>query len=129
MADFHNKKSAKDGKQSACKECNKAAAVAWQKDNDNQYRDNCRRRDAKRDTMVRKSKTYGISVEELEALFEAAGGVCMICKREPHRWLVIDHCHNSLKVRGILCEKCNQALGLFNDDVVSLKNAIEYLSR
>ena len=41
--------------------------------------------------------------------------------------LVIDHDHETGKFRGWLCRRCNIALGKFNDDIPTLKNAIKYL--
>lgn len=41
--------------------------------------------------------------------------------------LAVDHCHNSLKVRGLLCNKCNVAIGLMNDDYKLVKIAYNYL--
>lgn len=69
---------------------------------------------------------YGMTLEDKARMAEEQGQRCAICKR----WdveLVVDHCHNSNLVRGLLCNKCNIALGLFADSVVSLENAIKYL--
>lgn len=41
--------------------------------------------------------------------------------------LSLDHDHYTSKIRGILCQECNHAIGLFKDDVELLKKAIEYL--
>lgn len=41
--------------------------------------------------------------------------------------LVVDHCHDTGIVRGLLCHNCNRALGLFKDKIEVLKNAIKYL--
>lgn len=43
--------------------------------------------------------------------------------------LDIDHCHETGIIRSLLCNRCNQALGLFKDDIESLKKAINYLER
>ena len=40
----------------------------------------------------------------------------------------IYNCHDTLKVRGLLCRSCNLALGMFKDDVNILNNAIQYLN-
>jgi hypothetical protein len=60
---------------------------------------------------------------------------CAICRKpetSKHqsgtiRKLAVDHCHETGKLRGLLCTKCNTGLGLFNDDWLLLDNAIEYL--
>lgn len=41
--------------------------------------------------------------------------------------LAVDHCHESHHIRGLLCHRCNTAIGLFNDDTERLKAAIQYL--
>jgi len=42
--------------------------------------------------------------------------------------LAIDHNHLTNKVRGLLCNKCNQGIGFFNDNVHLLSEAIKYLN-
>ena len=51
-----------------------------------------------------------------DVLFALQGGVCAICKKKHHRRLHADHCHVTGKLRGLLCPKCNPALGLYDDD-------------
>jgi hypothetical protein len=73
---------------------------------------------------------YGITLEEYNSLLEKQNNKCSICLRESptgYNWH-IDHSHDSNKVRGILCSKCNQGLGLFEDNIESLHRAIEYLN-
>lgn len=76
-------------------------------------------------------KQYGLTFEEFELLLDKAEHKCEICgysdKSDKKIFPVVDHCHNTNKVRGILCSKCNLALGHFNDDINSLKNAINYI--
>jgi hypothetical protein len=72
---------------------------------------------------------FNITVEQYEKMLQDQDNSCAICKRtEPtgYGWHV-DHCHSTLKVRGLLCSKCNQGLGLFEDKINSLKEAIKYL--
>jgi hypothetical protein len=74
-------------------------------------------------------KAYGISVEEFDRRLAAQGGMCAICRNkiaEPR--IAIDHDHQTKEVRGLLCKKCNMALGLLGDDKIStLYGAIAYL--
>ena len=127
LLDFHKRKDSKDGRQGTCKKCNIARVKQWQSKNPEKHAINWKRSTENRNEKVRKAREYNIKLEELEELFELSDGICSICKQPPTRWLVIDHCHGSLKIRGILCERCNQALGLFKDSVSSLKAAVEYL--
>lgn len=66
--------------------------------------------------------------EEGAALLDLAEDRCMICGQpENGRALSIDHSHVSGKVRGYLCNGCNNGLGYFNDDPEALERAAEYL--
>ena len=70
---------------------------------------------------------YGITLEEKYKMIEDQHGRCAICKTRFDRITYVDHCHKTDKIRGILCNKCNSGLGMFDDDVEILGNAIEYL--
>ena len=75
-------------------------------------------------------RKYGISLQEYDELLRSQGGVCAICGgTDGDKRMAVDHDHASGKVRGILCQRCNRALGLFKDDKVKLRKAISYLSR
>jgi hypothetical protein len=73
---------------------------------------------------------YGISVAEYDALLAKQGGICAICSRtcSTGRRLSVDHEHDSGRIRGLLCNSCNRAIGLFGDDPARLHAAIAYLS-
>lgn len=75
--------------------------------------------------------TYGITSEEYEALHEAQGGVCAICRRATgkRRRLAVDHDHDTGYVRGLLCKNCNyKVLGHLRDDTEALQRAINYIN-
>lgn len=81
-------------------------------------------------------RTYGITLDDYEAMLEEQGGRCAICGSEGFTMaahhkakLVVDHCHKTGKVRGLLCHNCNRALGLFKDSRDSLMKAIDYIGR
>lgn len=79
----------------------------------------------------RKLKTYGLTEATYSHLLTNQNGVCGICK-EPNlnvRDYHVDHCHTTLKTRGILCHHCNLLLGNAKDNTTVLRNAIEYLER
>lgn len=91
---------------------------------------NKRRRDVER--------RYGINRSEYDALVSQQNNRCAICAKkesvidkrtnEP-RNLAVDHCHNSSTIRGLLCQRCNQAIGLLSEDINIMQNAITYLKR
>ncbi len=72
-------------------------------------------------------RRYGISGQEVDRIINEQGLLCPLClKRFPAH---VDHDHITGAVRGILCFKCNGALGKFEDDPARIRAAIEYLSR
>ena len=82
-------------------------------------------------------RNYGINIETYEAMLDEQNSLCKICGEEgflmdkaKHKVkLMVDHCHETGKVRGLLCHNCNRALGLLKDDTSRLTAAIAYLER
>lgn len=75
-------------------------------------------------------REYGITYEEFVEIFNSQNGSCKICNKKLetlHKNTHIDHCHNSNKIRGILCSNCNVALGHFKDNIETIENAVAYL--
>ena len=71
---------------------------------------------------------YGITREEYDDLLEQQRNRCAICYRFGHaRSLVIDQCHGSGRVCGLLCHSCNTGLGKLGDNLQGLLRAVEYL--
>jgi len=80
-----------------------------------------------RDMALR--RMYGTSLEEFNKLLFNQNNCCKICNKEytENKKFVIDHCHNTGKIRGILCNECNAAIGRLLDNSNLLKLAKEYL--
>lgn len=78
-------------------------------------------------------KSYGLTLEEYEAMLERQGGGCAICGTTEVRGFgtrqAVDHCHDSGLVRGILCGNCNRGIGAFKHDPDRLAAAVDYLRR
>ena len=70
---------------------------------------------------------YGLTLEDYDAIVSEQNGVCAICSRKPKGNLHIDHDHKTNEIRGLLCGKCNRAIGLLNDDISLFTKAINYL--
>jgi len=72
---------------------------------------------------------YGITEEDYNKMAERQKYCCQICDSKPIKPLYVDHCHNTNKIRGLLCHKCNVALGHMNDDPKQLLKAVEYITK
>lgn len=93
---------------------------------------------ARDDFLVRR---YGITTAEYDTILAAQGGVCWICERPATgNRLAVDHRHvlkdkqqnprdTRTRVRGLLCWRCNGALGKFNDSIEKLRKAADYLQQ
>ena len=76
---------------------------------------------------------YGITIVERDRILASQGGHCAICPSEDSdikgRRLHVDHCHKTKRVRGLLCTRCNLAIGQMLDDPALLRRAADYLER
>lgn len=72
-----------------------------------------------------------IPFEDIRKLYAEQGHKCAICgePKPDDKNHKLDHDHATGRMRGILCNKCNLALGLFNDDVYVLQQAIDYIKK
>jgi hypothetical protein len=138
-----------------CKECRREQERAWRQNNQEKYREQERRRSERRRQdpeqqayyaeykrryrktpagrlevrAARLRREYGLTVQQFEAMLEVQGGRCLICRNPPRSGahLHVDHCHNTGKIRGLLCFGCNGGLGAFRDDIGRMRAAIAYL--
>lgn len=83
-------------------------------------------------------KRYGLTIAEHDVMHEKQRGLCACCGNPERtkesrtgkiRRLSIDHCHATGKVRGLLCGKCNTALGLLSDDRNKILALLDYVDR
>ena len=129
--EYHFSNRAKGTLNSKCKPCAISTTKQWQTENEKQYEENWKRSSKHRPWIQQKAAKYNISVENLQEMYEKVGGVCEICGKVPEskHGIVVDHCHDSNRVRGLLCNPCNTALGLMKDSPENLRLAALYLER
>ena len=104
----------------------------------NKYAKEYRLKNPRRAKCQNLRKGYNITLEEYEKILESQNGVCAICEQKETavkrgtkeaRMLAVDHCHSTGKVRGLLCTRCNTAIGHLEDSTELLRKAILYLER
>ena len=82
-------------------------------------------------------KAYGITLEAYNQMSAAQNHSCAICKQKETRvdkngavrFMPVDHCHKTGKIRALLCTACNTALGGFKDDPNLLRKAAAYVEK
>ncbi|MER5880613.1 MULTISPECIES: endonuclease VII domain-containing protein [unclassified Streptomyces] len=101
-AEWERNKSSSDGWASYCRECR-----------------------AERNRISYFRRKYGLTPAELDAMVAEQRGICCICLTAPAEH--VDHCHQTGRVRGVLCFSCNAALGQFKDRPDAIRRAATYL--
>ena len=109
-------KKSKTGLKSRCKKCNIADSLRRHR----KLRGTVHYEYVRREEKLRRK--YGMSQSMYVELLSKQNGVCAICKQDcmPRRNFDIDHCHKTGRIRGLLCRRCNLALGLFYDNPLNL---------
>jgi hypothetical protein len=73
-------------------------------------------------------KQKGVTLEQYQRMVETQNGICAVCSSPPSRTkLNVDHCHDTGKVRGLLCWNCNMAIGYMKNSPALLRAAADYL--
>lgn len=148
IGEFTKDSSRKDGRCPYCRLCNRQLANAWSAKNPKKKKASRSRwlkkkgsrekqRRANRNWKAnnpekvkdaRLKREYGSSTEEFNAKLTEQGG-CAVCKRTvpTSKGWDFDHCHRTGENRGVLCHKCNLLLGLCDESIQILQNAIDYL--
>jgi hypothetical protein len=120
--EFTSHKGHKDGLDSWCRECHaeharfRRTSAPGQKEKT--YGDSIRRK-------------FGITLNEYDRILKEQNGACAICKRvNPNGWrLAVDHDHKTGKIRGLLCTRCNTALGTIEDSPERVFSLLAYLEK
>ena len=120
LTNFHKQSTGKLGVRSRCRTC---------------HNQDMREYERKRGPEWRRKKTlqrYGITPEDYNRMLEEQEGKCAICQSTDSEHpitelLVVDHCHLTGKVRGLLCNTCNRGIGFMREETDRLLNAAVYL--
>ena len=119
---------ARDGSHAAyCRECYKAYSREWTRKNPEKA--------ALKDRRARLKKAYGLTEEDWRQMLADQGHACAICGTgDPGGrgftetfGFHVDHCHTTGVVRGLLCHRCNLAIGHAEDDPQRLRRMADYL--
>lgn len=126
---FKDSKNLTDGHYSICKECKQAATMIWRAANPEKYNASQRTYNSANYYKLRLQR-YKLSVVDHELMLKKQNGKCAICNKLPQgkRPLVIDHCHDTGKIRGLLCYGCNRLMVLL-DDPILLEKATVYKAK
>lgn len=145
LDEFYNSERTKDGKRTECKECERLMHQKWAENNrekvrehslayQRRHKEKCKAKQKKwlkqhpeKNYAYRIKNRYGMSIEDYYSLVTQQEGKCAICGKTADPKLVVDHCHATNKVRGLLCDLCNRGIGHFSDSIELLKAAIQYL--
>ena len=109
----------------------KAAQKKWRLANPNYYK-KWSKDNAERAKNYYYHTMYRMTFEDYRKMVQAQGGLCAICEKKPfdtggpNGQLHVDHKHGG-SVRGLLCWRCNRALGMFGDDALRIFRAAQYV--
>jgi hypothetical protein len=102
----------------------KAVTKKWQEDN------RAYKSEQVREWQYRKK--FGITIQEYNVMLAEQNNSCAVCERSQtdfKRKFAVDHDHKTGKVRRLLCDNCNHALGMVNDNPIILQKLILYLEK
>lgn len=153
ISDFRKDSRRKGGFGSVCKKCANKIISNWRKENKDKVKrwskayylknkeklnKRCRKdyqknkeRYIERSKVARLKRLFGLTPDDYNNIFDRQRGYCAVCgihQSELKMALAVDHSHKTGNVRGLLCGKCNRALGLANDDVSILLSMVDYLN-
>jgi hypothetical protein len=124
LSEFHysykNKAKNKTYPDTLCKACKTIQTKTWFQAN--------KEKAIRYNTKSKLKNRYGMTMDEYDAMVVAQNNLCAICNQpQSRRNLAVDHCHQTNRVRGLLCDKCNLALGMINDNLNIVESIKRYL--
>ena len=126
-SEFGARKGSKSGLHSYCLECGR---VKKREEYLRITRNKRTHEDFKRRNKEQRLKrTYGLTVEQYNYLVETQNNLCAICSTDLGDCPLVDHDHNTGKVRGLLCHPCNTGISMLKDNENNLLSAIAYLKK
>ena len=129
VTEYYKDSRSKDSYSYRCRDCEKKARIKYRKGSRESYLKSVRKNYRKR--------VYGLNEEAFKEIWLKQGGKCPVCEKELTDELgtkhlpskaVIDHCHDTGKIRGILCTMCNKGIGLLGDRRETIVKALKYLT-
>jgi hypothetical protein len=138
LTDFYKKHSGRYGYSSMCKAHAKAYTREWvaaHPEYSRQYEQWRKEHHAERLHARGIKKRYGMGIDDFLGLLESQEDCCLICLgrfdfsgyHKTDKSPVVDHDHTTGVVRGLICKKCNIALGCFKDSPAVIASALRYL--
>lgn len=121
LSDFYIRRARPCGVQSACKVC----MASWTKDHPHRPPTE---RDKRKRSERQRFQLYGITPDEVSALRTAQDNRCAICGTDDPKGrgdFHVDHCHETGRVRGLLCHKCNFRLGIVESWYLKNKETVD----
>lgn len=116
LGDFYKHSISRGGLRPNCKLCCKQYNDKWKERNRERRKETNRlwhEKNSSRVASVKRKHRYGITEDQYNRMLLSQGGLCAICKNPFPKTPQVDHCHTTLKVRGLLCRACNIELGFF----------------
>lgn len=129
MGEFYRHRGMASGRLGMCRTCSKAIVNRWRRTHPDEFTFQRRRRELR--------QKYGLTPQQYEDMLHKQGGLCACCGKPPGhaqtkpsvRYLAVDHCHRTGRVRGLLCVPCNLIIGNACEDDAVLRAAISYLAK
>lgn len=140
LENFSKNRHKRDGLTDWCKSCVADYHKVW-------YTDNKLTKDGQNRSYYHANKDrfreyallskYGLTLEGYDLLYEQQSGVCALCGQPETardgrsgqvRRLAVDHCHETGRIRGLLCYRCNHLIGCLGDNPASIEHVLEYMT-